>query len=875
MPQSVGSYKKLTYLGGNETKQGDSSTVFKFGLLQDEDQITYSGQANVAIKSQSGDVTNVTASVDAGVVSLPMTNDTMSGLATGNYTFEVKLSDGSIWPDRDQGQFYINVAIDASGAKLPSVIDIDDLKSDIKAVNTRVDGLQNRVTTLESKPTGNGKNWQPEIDNLSTANSKAISDLSANATSLNNTTASSASLAGSTASEANSNAVSAQSTANNATSTASEALSTANTDVSGNASTATSVNLVEGRVSVLEARPQGGGGDNGKNYDSEVNSLAANIGVNSTSLSTVSTAGSTAQITAQQANSLAAANSQALNSVSTNASSLTTQVSTNTADIATLKTNGGTGTASTLTTVSDQSMTTDPGDLRIAQWFLYRSYFKTWGWISDDSGTFTKLFYFKNKSILGTKWGDLTNVFARLTQSGDYSRWEIWSKPTDYYSSYDIRVIEGKQSTEMGSVRQFEIEASGSSATNDGIPVLTLTGKAFGINPDSKVIMPYSLTDALGNTISTGYATVKQQGDSSQGWERANYGLSFFSDAAATKSQTVHFNLSMEPVKKASIKSNYIDETTGRNIVAQRNWAEINQSKHNPAPQIQTGLNNGAIDGYPVKLLIVPQGDATSNPVNNYGIYTFQYQDAYATYGLDANKPDTNIGIYGGDGAESSSLTTNDPSFSVPSFNLDGSHQWAYLTKQTANSDAAVQKLAALGYLADTDNYENFKSKADSMLDFESIFDYISHALFWGDGDAWKKNQTWVTYDGVKWGMQRYDNDNILGMDWTGAIDTGSNSVTRDLSNFLGNHMLLAVKKYKPAELKARYFELRNTGVLSAAHGIALYKQYMRDIPIARMQEQESKFTTSPSLGKTGIQQVQQALVIRQKLVDDFMNSLA
>ena len=84
--------------------------------------------------------------------------------------------------------------------------------------------------------------------------------------------------------------------------------------------------------------------------------------------------------------------------------------------------------------------------------------------------------------------------------------------------------------------------------------------------------------------------------------------------------------------KKYCLKANYIDHSHARNIVSARLWSEIvkNRENYNTLPlQLRNSPNNGAIDGYPIKLYLNGKYE---------GLYTLNVPKDAWMFGMDDKK---------------------------------------------------------------------------------------------------------------------------------------------------------------------------------------------------------------------------------------------
>ena len=95
------------------------------------------------------------------------------------------------------------------------------------------------------------------------------------------------------------------------------------------------------------------------------------------------------------------------------------------------------------------------------------------------------------------------------------------------------------------------------------------------------------------------------------------------------------------------------------------------------------------------------------------------------------------------------------------------------------------------------------------LFDVESIIDYIIFGQIMGNVDGYKKNWQWVTYDGIKWAVNAYDLDSVWGWNGVNYVPAFGWWYTNDAPP-----VLVVLENYID-EIKARYAELRDNGVIS------------------------------------------------------------
>ena len=129
---------------------------------------------------------------------------------------------------------------------------------------------------------------------------------------------------------------------------------------------------------------------------------------------------------------------------------------------------------------------------------------------------------------------------------------------------------------------------------------------------------------------------------------------------------------------------------------------------------------------------------------------------------------------------------------------------------RTAAVRASIESLSRRVYaLTQMTKSAEKKAAIADVFEVDSIIDYIIFGQITGNEDGYKKNWQWVTYDGVKWAVNAYD------VDWSWGYS--GTEFFQPASSWLGTFtppIALIIENY-PEEIKARYKELRDKGVIS------------------------------------------------------------
>ena len=207
--------------------------------------------------------------------------------------------------------------------------------------------------------------------------------------------------------------------------------------------------------------------------------------------------------------------------------------------------------------------------------------------------------------------------------------------------------------------------------------------------------------------------------------------------------------------------------------------------------------------------------------------------DNMANYdGIEIRNPKTLILT---DGTEYDGDTNRGELISKTSVSYDSSNKDM---KRTADVRESLENLSRRVYaLTQMAQGAEKKSAIAEVFDVDSIIDYIIFGQITGNQDGYKKNWQWVTYDGQKWAVNAYDLDGTWG--WT------SWSYYAPYTSWLHNDtppVTLIIENYLD-EIKARYKELRDKGVIDLAKIMQPLVNYVKVIGIDYYDMEFEKWT--------------------------------
>ena len=343
---------------------------------------------------------------------------------------------------------------------------------------------------------------------------------------------------------------------------------------------------------------------------------------------------------------------------------------------------------------------------------------------------------------------------------------------------------------------------------DDDIPMIFITGAI----PDSKSYVAGELEYVSKTTKFHAYTYIKLQGNSTLRLPKKNYTVNLYND----ESRSVKLNKEFKNWgfhNNFVLKANYNDILHARNVVGAKLWSKIVQSRsdYDTLPEeLKNSPNNGAIDGFPVKVYV----NGKYNGLYNWTIPKCNWM-------MNMNSANANHVLLSAEFNDNRYVTyQNNPC----NFNTlwDGSEDY-FSVEVGENSAELVSSLnAVIEAIINNDSVA-----LEQSLDIKSAIDYFIFQEIILGTDGLAKNMLLATYDMAKWYLSSYDMDSTFDLDWNGAILNGpsatmprypyNNEYSRLLSYIWDNYWAAYVE---------RYTELRKS-VLSYSSIIEEFEKYI------------------------------------------------
>ena len=403
--------------------------------------------------------------------------------------------------------------------------------------------------------------------------------------------------------------------------------------------------------------------------------------------------------------------------------------------------------------------------------------------------------------------------------------------------------------TDTDEVNALIAEALKFDATLYGIPVLTLDGDCTGMTKDDYKPLDFTFLGMRGTL------ECKKQGSSSI-TTGTQIGAAFDTDVGGLFNFTLKFPEAFEAKegwgaqKKYCFKANAIDHSHSRNVVSCKLWGEVVKSRENVPAELASLPNGGAIDGFPI--VIVLNG-------KYYALGTFNIPKDGWMFGHPKAIlcADTHC-----DATKFKALATLNGDFDLEYVENEDDTDWVLPSINTA-----IQSVI------DSDGGD-LDTVVGRYIDIPSAIDYYIHTVDESADDGTSKNYILVTFDGVKWYFSAYDRDTVYGLAWDGKSFNRNARGGIDFAVYANIHqMMYLIYNYKRQDLKARASALRAT-VKSEFNVDWVFTNFAATIPAELLAQNCRRWPLLRSTNASNIAQIINWYRIRRAYLDPIIDAM-
>lgn len=313
------------------------------------------------------------------------------------------------------------------------------------------------------------------------------------------------------------------------------------------------------------------------------------------------------------------------------------------------------------------------------------------------------------------------------------------------------------------------------------------------------------------------------QGQGSVGYVKKGYEVDFIN----SKGEALFIKFGkMHAVDAINFKAFHSDPTMTRDVSAGRLWHKIRTSRPFPSSFIAdfTATVNTTntkylyfddalfyAEGFPMRM--------TSNG-QPFGLYVWRMKKKRENYRMD-NGNLNNIFL----DSANSALVLNFASFVPEQWDLKSPKVSGYEEAGPINNPTVMASInRVFNWVGASLNKPDaqFKAEAPTYFNMDSVIDYILACEAVCAIDSSGNNTEFMTWDGLRWSFCIYDQDNTAGF---------FNGFTGTTTLALRGDFWYKFKGAFAAEIKARYWELRNNGILSMNGIYDVYAEIPRTIP--------------------------------------------
>lgn len=345
---------------------------------------------------------------------------------------------------------------------------------------------------------------------------------------------------------------------------------------------------------------------------------------------------------------------------------------------------------------------------------------------------------------------------------------------------------------------------------NDDIPTIFISG----VIPDSKSYVAGELVYISKTAKFHAYTYIKLQGTSTLRLPKKNYTVNLYSD----ENRSVKLNKEFKNWgfhNNFVLKADYNDILHARNVVGAKLWGKVVASRpdYDTLPEeLRNSPNNGAIDGFPVKVYV----DGKYN-----GLYNWTIPKCDWMFGMNEKKENHAVLSAEINDNGDSKLMHNPCNFNHPW--MDDNYNDAWSIEVGKAEQSVIRSSWNNIYISLSESSKNLTL----YLDIQSAIDYFIFQEIILGTDGLAKNMLLATYDMTKWHLIAYDMDSTFDLDWNGEILEwyDSDMPSTPYNNKYSSLLIYIRNNYYNAYVE-RYTELRKS-VLSYSSIIEEFEKYV------------------------------------------------
>ena len=371
-----------------------------------------------------------------------------------------------------------------------------------------------------------------------------------------------------------------------------------------------------------------------------------------------------------------------------------------------------------------------------------------------------------------------------------------------------------------------------------GLPVLYLTGDTASMTKENAVDLEWTYGEQSGS------CSCKWQGASSSQYSKKNYTIKFDTEVDAGWGNQ----------KKYCLKANYIDHTSALNICSAKIWASI-VADRGANPAIKVGANNGAMDGFPVILML--NGEF-------HGLYTLNTPKDKWTFGMGNNATEYLV----------TAKTFADSTFFNAEANLDGTDYELEYADETVPVETIKDSLnKAITEILNASG-SSWRDAVDPYLDVDSAIDYMIFSALLYNADGIGKNFILTSYDGTKWWFNAYDLDTTFGNHWNGGSYYDPYDRTCTFAKLASKSTLFRlIYENNRSDLIERYKKLRS-GLLSEGNVYKTFYNFCARIPSQLIDLDDRKWPEKPGTSTETLSRIMEFYRLRCEYIDAEIEAL-